>query len=255
MKNSILFGSLVLAISASVAQAAELTSVEARIAYERSEAVGLDFNSWNIAGDATVSLSESFDLNFGIARANPSNTIGGVNNLTRLSFGGQLDVSETTFVGAFVDSTYVSGGGSDWAFVYGLEGGVEVDKIAASAFIGQGDYDALGAPAKSLVYGVDVGYSVSDTLDFGAFYLREDMDTSFDMAQYGLSVGNQFSMGGNTPVYLSAHLSRIDGSGANATQFGLSLSFALQGDASLGRKTFSRTSVFHNTWSSIGGLF
>jgi len=245
-----------LAFSALSVQAMEITHAEARFEYERSENSGTDFNGWNIAGDATVSLSDKFALDFGIARANPSNVIGNIDSLTRLSFGGHVDVSETAFVGAFVDSTYVAGGAGDWAYVYGLEGGVEVNNIQASAFIGQGDYDALGAPAKSSVYGVDVGYAINASFDIGAFYMREDMNTSFDMAQYGVTLGYQLSPAGSaTPVYLSARVSRIDGSGVGANQFGLALSLPLQGEAKRGRKTFSDHSVFHNSWSGIGGLF
>lgn len=256
MKIIVVLAAAAIATAAPVVHAAEITHAEARFGYERSDLNGLDFDGWNIAGDATVALNDSFGLNFGIARGNPDGLAGFVDSLTRLSFGGYYDVNETTYIGAYVDSTYVAGGFSDWSYVYGVEGGVEVNNIEASAFFGQGDYDSLGAPSKSLVYGVDVVYALNSAFDFGAFYMREDMDASNAMSQYGVTFGYQVSPGGSSvPLYLSTYLARLDGTFDNANQFGLTLSVPLQGETKRGRKTFSRTSVFHNAWSGVGALF
>lgn len=242
-----------LAATASTASAFEVKSTEIYGGWQRSQIQTADYDSFNMGVDATATLTDQIELDFGLGYGSPDSAVGLIDNLFRLSVAGNYNFANDFQAGVFLDSTSYSGIISGWSHVYGVQAAYSVDAIDVSAFYGIGDYSDLGAPTDSYVVGATGNYTFANGMDVGAFVLEEKMGNSTKMSEYGVTAGYQLPT--QTPLYLVASYSRQDGQNNAANQFGLSVSFPLKGEVSKGRKAFSERSVYQNAWSTIGTTY
>ncbi|SHI40630.1 hypothetical protein SAMN05444000_10160 [Shimia gijangensis] len=248
-----------LAIAASGASAFEFKSSEIHFGWDRIDSSAGDADGFNLGLDASAMASDTIELDFGLGYASPDNISGsGLDNLFRLSLAGNYLFSQGLYAGLFWDGTHFDSSGtfSGWAHVYGLQGGYKNGPVDVVAFYGVGDYSDIGAPSDSDSFGIDFTYTLQNGLDFGAYYLSEDLTTS-SIDQYGVTVGylvpsSQLS---SVPVYIVGSFGRMKGATQSFDQFALGVSFPLSGDVKKGRKSFHGRSAFHNAFGIAGTLF
>lgn len=253
LKSTILGTAFV--ISASGASAFEIKSTELYGGWERADGAGFTIDGFNAGLNSTAMFSDQFGMDFGLGYASPDSSIGAINNLFRLSLAGNYYFGDGFYAGLFWDSTYFDGFGpfTDWANVYGVQGGYSSGAIDVTAFYGIGDYSNLGAPTDSDSMGIEGTYTFQNGLDVGAYYLTEDLSGS-SVDQYGLTVGYELSASSfsSLPLYLVGSFGRYSVSSTDLDTFGLALSIPLSGDTKKGRKSFHKRSAFHNIFSTAG---
>lgn len=242
------------AIAATAVNAFEIKSTELYGGWERADGSGITVNGFTAGINSTAMFSDQFGMDFGLGYGSPDSTFGAIDNMFRISAAGNYYFADGFYAGLFWDGTYFDGFGpfSDWAHVYGVQGGYSSGAIDVTAFYGIGDYSNLGAPTDSDSMGIEGTYTFQNGFDVGAYYLSEDLNGSLD--QYGITFGYELSASSfsKLPLYLVGSFGRYSLSGTDLDTFGLALSVPLSGDTKKGRKSFHKRSTFHNVFSTVG---
>ncbi|MCP4820753.1 MAG: hypothetical protein GY883_16295 [Shimia sp.] len=229
------------------------TSFAVRGSYEKNTHPLVDTHSRHLAFDATYAASDAVNLSFGFAQASPEKSSGAFERLSRFSLGARYGLGHGGFVGGFVDVTHYHGGvGADWMTAYGLDAGYEANGLRTSVFAGFVNDGDLSTYAPTRIYGAKAGIDVMHGVDLGVYYLAED-DNKFHVQQYGVQVGFHIPRrDGRSPVHLGAYAGRLGHHGRTFDQVGVTVTYALRGQAPVGLNQFCEHSVLFNLYANSG---